>query len=492
MKRWLFSIAALVLIATCTSTLLYAQNYYNQNTANPYPLQSGYAAGYNNTQLQGQTPYRSGSSLNANPSPSPLSSFMRNSSGANGLTKYLSNNTAHQSRVNYPPYSMLSQSVTSTPQERTQASAYTNPAYSNTLQNSANSPTQISQPMLSNQRGSIGVPSYMQQYNPQTTEMQNQMSYPYSQTGAQAQYDSAEIARSLANITDRLNALQQKIESGNYDNNAASSIDAQKYMTGSLRNNVTSTSELYSGIDQNTTNSYLNRNANANPYTTGISSSGARIEQAHPSHDSLDQIKQKLDELSKSIDTSAQRRENNVQQYNTVHLPQRDVQTGSTFQSYSQSQFDTYFNTAQDQMRLGSYLDAADSFMLASVYEPDNPWCYGGQGHALFAAGQYVNSALFIIRAIELNPDYIQANIDWVTTTGRSDIVATRIAELEQLLKKAPAAGLQFLLAYFYYRTGRLPEARQIINALYQEIPQSRATLALKMAIDTKLNYNSQ
>ena len=301
-----------------------------------------------------------------------------------------------------------------------------------------------------------------------------------------------EIARSLANITDRLNALQQKIESGNYDNNAASSIDAQKYMTGSLRNNVTSTSELYSGIDQNTTNSYLNRNANANPYTTGISSSGARIEQAQPSHDSLDQIKQKLDELSKSIDTSAQRRENNVQQYNTVHLPQRDVQTGSTFQSYSQSQFDTYFNTAQDQMRLGSYLDAADSFMLASVYEPDNPWCYGGQGHALFAAGQYVNSALFIIRAIELNPDYIQANIDWVTTTGRSDIVATRIAELEQLLKKAPAAGLQFLLAYFYYRTGRLPEARQIINALYQEIPQSRATLALKMAIDTKLNYNSQ
>ena len=263
----------------------------------------------------------------------------------------------------------------------------------------------------------------------------------------------------------------------------------QRYTTGSIGNNVTSTSELYSGIDENQVNSYLNRNTNPNPYPTGVSSSSARMEQQRPSYDSLDQIKQKLAELSKSIDAGVQSPQNNSQRYN---LPQREIQTYSTFQSYSQAQFDTYFNTAQNQLKDGDYFAAADSFMLASIYEPDNPLCYSGQGHALFASGQYVNSALFIIRAIELNPDYVQTNINLAAITGRSDIITSRITELEQLLRKAPAAGLQFLVAYVYYRTGRLPEARQIINALYPEIPQSRATIALKMAIDTKLNNNSK
>ena len=58
----------------------------------------------------------------------------------------------------------------------------------------------------------------------------------------------------------------------------------------------------------------------------------------------------------------------------------------------------------------------------------------------------------------------------------------------EQLLKKAPASGFQILAAYVYYRTGKFMDARQIINAAYQESPKSRAALALKIAIDSKLN----
>ena len=166
----------------------------------------------------------------------------------------------------------------------------------------------------------------------------------------------------------------------------------------------------------------------------------------------------------------------------------REEQPLTDFQSYSQSQFNKYFVTAQEQLRGGNYYQAADAFTLASIYEPDNPLCYAGKGHALFAAGQYVTSALFVIRAIELNPDYLQSNINLENIAGGRDITTGRISELEQLLRKDPASGLQFLLAYVYYRTGQLTQARQIVNALYQNMPNSRATIALKIVIDTRLS----
>jgi len=266
---------------------------------------------------------------------------------------------------------------------------------------------------------------------------------------------------------------------------------------------VTTSSELYSGFEGNNSDSFLRNNINPNPYQGAIDSSSSRISQPQynannfsnqnqqsPSNDSLDDIRAKLDEISKSIGTHIQTNENNTQGYNAGNISSRGQQNNSSFSTYSHSQFDKYYNTAQNQLLRGNYLEAADSFTLASLYEPDNANCYAGHGHALFAAGQFVSSALYIIRAIELNPEYVQANIDLVPSIGNRNVVDMRTSELEQLLKKAPASGLQILTAYVYYRTGKLANAKQIINAVYQEMPNSRAAVALKLAIDSKINYS--
>ena len=474
MNKRLFFTAALLIAVACISTFLYAQNSYNQIPANPYISQPSYAGGYNNSQLQGQTPYRSTSSTNNGSS--GLSSFMRNFSGTDSLSRQLTNNSSNSAGNNYQVYNQPPQTMTSLQQDRITSPVYSAPAYYSGIPGSTNFQSRPNP-----------------QYNPQISQMQNQPGNPYlySQPGMQIGTNSEDISRSLANITQQLNLLQQKLDTANYNNGTVSSNNMQKYISNPTGTSIASTSELYSGIDENPSQRLMNNNANMNSYQSGISSSSARMEQ-QTYDDSLDEIRRKLDDLSRSIGTQEQKPRDNSTQYKAISASPVVENQYTNFQNYAKSQFNKYFNSAQDQLRQGNYLEAADSFTLASVYQPENPYCCAGQGHAMFAAGQFVNSALFIIRAIELNPNYIQINNDLVTILGGSNIIAARTAELEQLLKKAPATGLQFLLAYVYYQTGRLTEAKQLTNAVYQEMSQSRATLALKIAIDTKLNNNSQ
>ena len=475
MNKRFFCIFAFLLIGICASTLSYAQ-----------------------------LPYRSDSGSNTNSGMSGLNSFMRNSSQGDGLSKYLANNQSN-STVRKNPTHTASESPVS--QNGTGILPYTNSPLNNPILSGSSSQNQSN---LSQNRSN----SPIQQYKPQAIQSQNLLSDYNLNTSAPTQTSSDDIARTLAEITVRLNTLQQKLESGEYSKQATSN-NVPPYMSSSTTT-VAAPSELYSGIENSSTfripssttqnsalstnyeSGYLGNNTNLNQFNSSysqvnpqqyLSSNLSNISQQEPTYNSLDEIKAKLDEMSRSIDSHMQTNNTNSNS-GMQNTSSGTAQQYPDFSTYSQSQFDRYFNTAQQQLMRGNYYEAADSFTLASVYEPENPSCYAGQAHALFAAGQFISSAIYIIRAIELNPDYIQMNIDLMTVTGSRDVVISRTNELEQLLKKAPATGLQILMAYVYYRTGRLADARQIINAVYQETPNSRPALALKIAIDTKINYS--
>ena len=157
------------------------------------------------------------------------------------------------------------------------------------------------------------------------------------------------------------------------------------------------------------------------------------------------------------------------------------------YESFSQAKYTQLYRAAEGHLSIGRFHQAADAFTLAAIYNPDDPLCYAGRGHALFAAGEFISSALFLIRAIEIDPEYVNTNIDLVELLGNAEDLNTKITELNKWLQKSNAPGLGFLLSYVYYHTGRLNEARQVMNIVSQELPQSRAAVALKMAIDFKL-----
>lgn len=179
-----------------------------------------------------------------------------------------------------------------------------------------------------------------------------------------------------------------------------------------------------------------------------------------------------------------------LNQFSQTKLPAPTRQTNNKqtdVESFSQAKYAQLFRAAEGHLNIGRFQQAADAFALASIYNPNDPACYAGRGHALFAAGEYINSALLLIRAIELDPEYINKPVDLVELVGDVKDLDNRIAELNKWLQKSNAPGLGFLLGYVYYHTGRYDDAKKVMDIVAHEMPNSTAAVALKMAINFKL-----
>ncbi|MFQ6035418.1 MAG: tetratricopeptide repeat protein [Sedimentisphaerales bacterium] len=172
-----------------------------------------------------------------------------------------------------------------------------------------------------------------------------------------------------------------------------------------------------------------------------------------------------------------------------------------------QDRFNWYIKAAQVYLKQGRYYRAVDAYTMASIYKlgPAGSLrqreaaglAYIGKSQALFAAGEYISSALFLSRALAVMPEYASFKVDFVDILGGQDKLEKRIVDAEQRLKISDAAELQFLLGYIYYQlakakpwTGsdadfvRLDEAKKAIDVAFQKLPDSKAVSAVKKAID--------
>jgi len=168
------------------------------------------------------------------------------------------------------------------------------------------------------------------------------------------------------------------------------------------------------------------------------------------------------------------------------------------YDTYSANKFEQYFKAGQEYLKQGKYYRAADAYTLASIYKPGPAGslgkpeavalAYAGRSLALFAAGEYMSSALFLGRALQTD----QFSIFNFQFSIPADKLDSRIADAEECLRVCRKAGyqtggvgeLQFLLGYIYLRTGRLAEAKKAIDEACEKLPDSPAVIALKRAID--------
>jgi len=156
-----------------------------------------------------------------------------------------------------------------------------------------------------------------------------------------------------------------------------------------------------------------------------------------------------------------------------------------TFASYSKDKFNQHMRAAEQYLKEGKYYRAADTYTLASIYKGDDPLAYAGKSHALFAAGEYMTSALLLSRALEIFPEYAQFKIDLAAMVGDRDKLDSRIVDIKEWVERSGSADLQFLLGYVYYQTGRMDEAKESIDAAYEKLPNVPAVITLKKAIDS-------
>jgi len=164
-------------------------------------------------------------------------------------------------------------------------------------------------------------------------------------------------------------------------------------------------------------------------------------------------------------------------------LGDRILQKYKDPESFSANDYERHMQAARSYVRAGRYYRAAESFTLASGYQPSNALAYLGKSIALFAAGEYVSSSLCLARALELNPQSALTQARIVNAAGGPERFDQRLADLEQCLKESNAPQLQFLLAYVYHHSGRSQEAAIAIKAAQKGLPSSVAVDILKAAI---------
>jgi Flp pilus assembly protein TadD len=158
-----------------------------------------------------------------------------------------------------------------------------------------------------------------------------------------------------------------------------------------------------------------------------------------------------------------------------------------SFAAYSNDKFNRYMKAGEDYMKQGRFYRAADSYTIAIAYKPDDPLGYAGKSHALFAAGEYLSSSLFLARALEVFPDYAKLKIDLVAMLGDKDLIEKRLIEAKEWANLSKSGELAFLLSYIYYQLDRMEFARQSIEFAAEQMPDSKAVLAMKQTIDQRL-----
>jgi hypothetical protein len=159
-----------------------------------------------------------------------------------------------------------------------------------------------------------------------------------------------------------------------------------------------------------------------------------------------------------------------------------------SFASYSDDKFNHHMRAAEGFMKQGRFYRAADAYTLASIYKPDDPLGYAGKSMALFGSGEYLSSALFLARALEIFPEYAKVKVDLVGMIGDKDTVENRILEAREWMDKSDSGELEFLLSYIYYQMDRMEFSRQAIEAAAKKMPKSLAVAAMKKVIDERLS----
>lgn len=157
-----------------------------------------------------------------------------------------------------------------------------------------------------------------------------------------------------------------------------------------------------------------------------------------------------------------------------------------SFATQSEDKFNYYMRMAEEFLKQGKYYRATDAYTLASIYKPQDPLAYAGRSHALFASGEYMSSAYFLARAINIFPQYVNFKIDLNAMIPDKDRLESRIADVKQWIAKTKSAELSFLLAYIYYQLDKTDLALEAIKFADEEMPDSTAVEVLKQAVEKK------
>ncbi len=141
--------------------------------------------------------------------------------------------------------------------------------------------------------------------------------------------------------------------------------------------------------------------------------------------------------------------------------------TKIAMQAYAQTKFNTFMKAGEMYLKQGEYDKAANAYSLASVYQAGHVLAVAGKSHALLGRRAYSSSALHLIRALNVLPDYAKTDMGLSDLVGGPKAVKDHIDRLELRAEHKHVPELKLLLAFIYVQVGDLGLAQKVL----QDVP---------------------
>jgi len=172
----------------------------------------------------------------------------------------------------------------------------------------------------------------------------------------------------------------------------------------------------------------------------------------------------------------------NMSQREAAERAEQIIGAHKDLESYSKAQAQQYMQAGETYMEQRRFYRAVDSYKVALLYEPRSALACAGRSHALFAAGEYMSSALFMTRALSAFPEYAQHKVDLVALVGTETLEA-RIADIKERLELIDTAELRLVLGYVYFRMGDMSAAKSMLDAAAPALGDNPALKAIRDAM---------
>lgn len=154
-----------------------------------------------------------------------------------------------------------------------------------------------------------------------------------------------------------------------------------------------------------------------------------------------------------------------------------------TFERLAAARVSEYLAAAETFLKEGSFYKAADTFALATVWDPSDARPLAGQAFSLFAAGEYMSSAYYLGQAMMRDPNVASGKVDLAALIGNRDVFENRLIEIKTWQERSGSGELAFLMAFILHHDGKTEPAAEAIGIAAEKMPDDKAVAILKKTI---------
>jgi hypothetical protein len=141
--------------------------------------------------------------------------------------------------------------------------------------------------------------------------------------------------------------------------------------------------------------------------------------------------------------------------------------------------FNAYMQKGERFMREGRYYQAADAFGNAAFYDSRNPLVWLAQSHALFASGEFLSSAYYLNKSLNLAVPPPGSESDLKRIFPNIEEFNKRFEDLKTWQERSGEPMMLFLKGYIEYQTGDLPQAVKTLTDAAKQLPNVPAVVKL-------------